>query len=72
MKIDNKDLMMLGALYMDARKRLIELSNAMSISITAVKSRISNLIRHRIVTGFYINVDFSKLGYGVHALSYVK
>jgi len=71
-KIDDKDLMILGALYVDARKRLAELSNVVGISITAVRNRITKLIRHRIITGFYIDVDFSKLGYGVHALSGAK
>lgn len=71
-KIDDKDLMIIKLLYRDARKHLAELSDITGISITAVRNRLSKLIRHGIITGFHAELDFNKLGYGIHALTGVR
>lgn len=71
-RLDEKDIQIIDALYKDARVSLSQLSNITKISITAIRNRLSKLLRHNIVLGFYADINFAKLGYDIHALVGIK
>ncbi len=72
LRIDNIDLMILKALYRNARITLTELSSLTGISITAVRNRLDKLMRYGVILGFYSDIDFSKLGYSIRAFTGIK
>lgn len=71
-RIDKKDLLILKILYKNARALLSDLANATNISITAVRNRVLKLLKHKIILGFHADIDFSKIGYNVHAFTGIK
>lgn len=71
-RIDGKDIQIIKILYTNARASLSQLSDTTKISITAVRNRISKLLRHGVLSGFYADVNFTKLGYEIHALVAIK
>ncbi|MCD6157246.1 MAG: Lrp/AsnC family transcriptional regulator, partial [Euryarchaeota archaeon] len=72
LRIDKKDLEIIDILYKNARATLSEIANLTRVSITAVRNRLSKLIRYGILQGFRADIDFSKLGLSVHALVGIK
>ncbi len=71
-RIDEKDMEIIDILYKNARATLSEIANYTKVSITAIRNRLSKLIRHGVLLGFRADIDFSKLGLSVHALVGIK
>ncbi len=72
LKIDNIDLTIVKALYENSRISLSELSSLTGISITAVRSRLMKILKYGIIKRFSADVDFTKFGYNIHAMTKIK
>jgi Lrp/AsnC family leucine-responsive transcriptional regulator len=60
-KIDQIDYALLNYLTENARMPLIELSEKLGLSSQSINYRIKNLIKNKIILGFRVNLDLSKL-----------
>ena len=61
-KIDQKDLHLLNILNKEGRKPIIDIAKEIKLSADAVKYRLNNLQKKKIITGFGVKIDFNKLG----------
>lgn len=71
LKIDKKDLKILCEISLDSRKSLTEIARKYSVSSAMVANRIKKLEKEKIITGYKINIDYSKLGYQLFNVQYV-
>lgn len=71
-KVDNIDISIIRALYENSRISLSELSAMAGISITAVRNRLMKVLKYGIIKRFGSDIDFSKLGYQVHAFTGIR
>ncbi len=62
------DLEILRALQEDARSSYRDIARKLKISVGTVHSRVTKLEEARVIRGFSIDVNYSKLGYGITAL----
>jgi len=69
--IDKKDLKILCEISLDSRKSLTEIARKYSVSSAMVANRIKKLEKEKIITGYKINIDYSKLGYQLFNVQYV-
>ncbi|MFH1520733.1 MAG: winged helix-turn-helix transcriptional regulator [Candidatus Micrarchaeota archaeon] len=67
-KIDNIDRKLLGILSSNARGSLVEISKKLKLTPAAVRYRIKQLIKNRIILGFRPIFDISKLKYSQYKL----
>lgn len=68
-KLDTIDLQLLKLLNEEGRKPLIELAKKVNLSADAVKYRLTNLEKKKIITGFSIKVNFNKLSHSYHLIA---
>jgi DNA-binding Lrp family transcriptional regulator len=61
--IDNLDFHILKILSENARMPVTEIANCLKTTPTVVNYRIKKLIKTKIIQGFRVNLDISKLGY---------
>ena len=62
------DIEILRALQEDARSSYRDIARKLKISVGTVHSRVTKLEDAKVIRGFSIDVNYSKLGYGITAL----
>jgi len=62
------DIEILRALQQDARSSYRDIARKLKISVGTVHSRVTRLQEAGVITGFSVDVNYSKLGYGITAL----
>jgi Lrp/AsnC family leucine-responsive transcriptional regulator len=59
--IDNIDYNILRRISLNSRKQLTEIARELDISSTTIVKRIKKLEKNRIINGYRVNIDYSKL-----------
>lgn len=67
--IDHALLRLLGA---DGRRTFADMAGTVGLSTAAVKRRVDRLREAGVITGFTVQVDHARLGWGVEAFSEVR
>lgn len=67
-RLDKKDKKILAELDFNARASLSELSKKIKLSKQVIKYRLDELIRKKVIKGFYALIDIFKLGYGCYQI----
>jgi DNA-binding Lrp family transcriptional regulator len=62
------DVEILRALQDDARSSYRDIARKLKISVGTVHSRVTRLETAGVITGFSVEIDYAKLGYGITAL----
>ena len=62
------DIEILRALQVDARSSYRDIARKLKISVGTVHSRVKKLEEARVIRGFSVDIDYSKLGYDITAL----
>ena len=70
--LDRTDHEILALLKADARRTLSDIAGRVTLSVAAVKRRIDRMQRDGIITGFTVEVDYAKLGWGVQAFTELR
>ena len=68
LNLDNSDKKILSSLHRNSRSPISRISKETGLSIDIVKYGIKKLIRKRIILGFHININLSKIGYKFYML----
>ncbi|HHC19014.1 MAG TPA: Lrp/AsnC family transcriptional regulator [Euryarchaeota archaeon] len=66
--VDRKDRKLLSILLLNSREKLVDLAAALDISVTAVNKRLRKLEKMGVIRRYSVNLDFTKLGFGIIAL----
>jgi len=69
--VDKKDLKILQEISLNSRKSLTEIARTHDVSSVMIANRIKKLEKENIITGYKINIDYSKLGYQLFNVQYV-
>lgn len=67
MQIDNKDIMIINELTINARESASNIADSIGMSVPAVAERIKKLQDAGIIEGFSINLNYNKIGMDVSA-----
>lgn len=70
--LDRTDLEILALLKEDARRTLSGIAERVTLSVAAVKRRIDRMRRDGVITGFTVEVDYAKLGWGIEAFTELR
>ena len=70
--LDRTDHEILALLKADARRTLADIAGHVTLSVAAVKRRIDRLQRDGVITGFTIDIDYAKLGWGIQAFTELR
>ncbi|GHE78936.1 AsnC family transcriptional regulator [Amycolatopsis deserti] len=70
--IDATDREILALLREDARRTLSDIASRVTLSTAAVKRRVDRLQETGVITGFTVQVDHAKLGWGVEAFTQLR
>jgi DNA-binding Lrp family transcriptional regulator len=62
------DIEILRALQADARSSYRDIARKLKISVGTVHSRVKKMEEARVIRGFSVDIDYSKLGYDITAL----
>ena len=65
---DELDMKIIKLLRKDARLSYREISRRLGVAVGTVQSRISDLEKKRIIQRYHVEIDYSKLGYGLAAV----
>ena len=65
--LDEKDLKIIEILKKDSRTPYTEIARILSLSEATIRKRIKNLEDKKVITGYSIKIDKSKLGYNTIA-----
>ena len=68
--IDKKDLNILHEISLNSRKSLTEIAKKYNVSSVMIANRIKKLEKMKVITGYKINIDYSKLGYQLFNVQY--
>ena len=71
-QLDATDHEILGLLREDARRTLSDIAGRVTLSTAAVKRRIDRLRETGVITGFTVQVDHAKLGWGIEAFTELR
>ncbi|HEY3683716.1 MAG TPA: Lrp/AsnC family transcriptional regulator [Streptosporangiaceae bacterium] len=71
-ELDPTDLEILALLREDARRTLSDIAGRVTLSTAAVKRRIDRMRDTGVITGFTVQVDHAKLGWGVEAFTELR
>ncbi|MEK6816229.1 MAG: Lrp/AsnC family transcriptional regulator, partial [Nanoarchaeota archaeon] len=66
--LDNEDNKLMGALSQNAREKITTISNKSGMSIDIVRYRLKKLKENKVINGFRMKLDISKLGIQWHLL----
>lgn len=69
---DSVDHHLLRLLHEDGRRTFSDMAGEVGLSVAAVKRRVDRLREHGVITGFTVQVDHAKLGWGVEAFCEVR
>ena len=62
-KTDNLDFQILEILAKDARVSTIDIANRLNSTVDTINNRIRKLMKLKVIQGFRVSIDYSKLGY---------
>jgi Lrp/AsnC family transcriptional regulator, regulator for asnA, asnC and gidA len=65
---ESLDVEILRALQSDARSSYRDIARQLKISVGTVHSRVKKLEEAKVIRGFSVDIDYSKLGYDITAL----
>lgn len=68
----NLDVRLIKALQEDGRRSLRKLAEVLDVSTTTVRNHLDDLLEREVITGFRPVVDYTKLGYGLVAVTRIK
>lgn len=71
-EVDDTDLHLLRLLREDGRRTFSEMAPEVGLSVAAVKRRIDRLRDLGVITGFTVQVDHAKLGWGIEAFTELR
>ena len=71
-EVDATDRLLLELLRADARRTYSEMATRVGLSVAAVKRRVDRLRETGVITGFTVQVDHAKLGWGVEAFTELR
>ncbi|MEV4889398.1 Lrp/AsnC family transcriptional regulator [Nonomuraea sp. NPDC050547] len=71
-EIDEIDHRLLRLLREDGRRTFSEMATEVGLSVAAVKRRVDRLREAGVITGFTVQVDYAKLGWGIEAFTEVR
>ncbi|GGQ35756.1 Lrp/AsnC family transcriptional regulator [Streptomyces mutabilis] len=66
-EIDDVDRRVLRLLHEDGRRTFSDIAPQVGLSVAAVKRRVDRLRETGVITGFSVQVDHAKLGWGIEA-----
>lgn len=72
MTYENLDIRLIKELQDDARQSLRKLARKLDVSPSTVSKRLDGLIERGVITGFRPEVDYTKLGFSLVAVTRVK
>ena len=70
--VDDLDHRLLSLLHEDGRRTYSEMATVVGLSVAAVKRRVDRLREIGVITGFTVQVDHAKLGWGVEAFTELR
>jgi DNA-binding Lrp family transcriptional regulator len=71
-EVDETDHRLLALLHEDGRRTYSEMAGIVGLSVAAVKRRVDRLREIGVITGFTVQVDHAKLGWGVEAFTELR
>ncbi|MEK6439641.1 Lrp/AsnC family transcriptional regulator [Pseudonocardia sp. T1-2H] len=71
-EVDETDHRLLALLHEDGRRTYSEMAGVVGLSVAAVKRRVDRLREIGVITGFTVQVDHAKLGWGVEAFTELR
>ena len=70
--LDATDREILALLAADARRTLSDIADRVTLSVAATKRRIDRMQREGIITGYTVQIDYAKLGWGIEAFTELR
>jgi Lrp/AsnC family leucine-responsive transcriptional regulator len=70
--LDSTDRRLLELLREDGRRTFSDMAEVVGLSVAAVKRRVDRLREVGVITGFTVNIDHAKLGWGVEAFTELR
>ncbi|GAA4524338.1 Lrp/AsnC family transcriptional regulator [Amycolatopsis samaneae] len=70
--VDDTDLRVLQLLREDGRRTYSEMAQEVGLSVAAVKRRVDRLRELGVITGFTVEIDHAKLGWGIEAFTEIR
>ena len=70
--VDAIDHELLSLLRADGRRTFADMASEVGLSVAAVKRRVDRLRERGVITGFTVQIDHSRLGWGVEAFTEVR
>ncbi|GAA3532744.1 Lrp/AsnC family transcriptional regulator [Nonomuraea rosea] len=71
-EVDDIDHHVLRLLREDGRRTFSEMAELVGLSVAAVKRRVDRLRELGVITGFSVQIDYSKLGWGIEAFTELR
>ncbi|MER7174089.1 Lrp/AsnC family transcriptional regulator [Streptomyces mesophilus] len=71
-ELDETDHQLLRLLQADGRRTFSEMAPEVGLSVAAVKRRIDRMRESGVITGFTVQVDHAKLGWGIEAFTELR
>ncbi|MDA0634811.1 Lrp/AsnC family transcriptional regulator [Nonomuraea sp. MCN248] len=68
-EVDEIDHRLLRLLREDGRRTFSEMAERVGLSVAAVKRRVDRLRELGVITGFTVDIDYAKLGWGIEAFT---
>nr|SBO93688.1 Transcriptional regulator, AsnC family [Nonomuraea gerenzanensis] len=70
--LDEIDHRVLRLLREDGRRTFSEMAECIGLSVAAVKRRVDRLKELGVITGFTVQIDYAKLGWGIEAFTELR
>lgn len=70
--VDDTDLTLIRLLREDGRRTFSEMAGEVGLSVAAVKRRVDRMREAGVITGFTVQVDHARLGWGVEAFTELR
>ncbi|MDQ4116627.1 MAG: Lrp/AsnC family transcriptional regulator [Actinomycetota bacterium] len=71
-EVDDIDRELLALLRSDGRRTFADMAAEVGLSVAAVKRRVDRLRERGVIVGFTVQIDHSRLGWGVEAFTEVR
>ncbi|AQZ70819.1 Transcriptional regulator, AsnC family [[Actinomadura] parvosata subsp. kistnae] len=71
-ELDEIDHRVLRLLREDGRRTFSEMAECIGLSVAAVKRRVDRLKELGVITGFTVQIDYAKLGWGIEAFTELR
>ncbi|MCX6385962.1 MAG: AsnC family transcriptional regulator [Solirubrobacterales bacterium] len=70
--LDDSDREIVSLLLVNARATVADIARQVPLSATAIKRRIARLEELGVITGYTVQIDFAKLGWGIEAFAEIR